>query len=72
MTHLAASVSRWDYRLTYPNYVGGIVAMTPDIFRKIGGFSNSFWGWGGEDDDLHCRLRRNNVTINRYRVSKIK
>lgn len=25
-------------------------------FRKINGFSNAFWGWGGEDDDLWNRL----------------
>ena len=66
--HLAVAVSRWRYRLTYPSYLGGIVLMSPETFINIGGFSNSFWGWGGEDDDLYCRLERNNITIRRYLV----
>lgn len=24
-------------------------------FKKINGFANAFWGWGGEDDDLWNR-----------------
>ena len=64
--HLAVAVSRWRYRLTYPSYLGGIVLMSPETFLNIGGFSNSFWGWGGEDDDLYCRLERNNITVKRY------
>lgn len=24
-------------------------------FRKVNGFPNAFWGWGGEDDDLWNR-----------------
>ena len=40
--------------------------MSPDTFVTIGGFSNSFWGWGGEDDDLYCRVIRNNISIVRY------
>ena len=66
MVHMAVSVSRWKYRLTYTNYLGGIVLMSPDTFVTIGGFSNSFWGWGGEDDDLYCRVIRNNISIVRY------
>lgn len=42
-------------RLPYPQYFGGVVAVTPDQYRKMNGFSNQYWGWGREDDDLWKR-----------------
>jgi len=30
-------------------------------FKLINGFSNNFWGWGLEDDDLFIRLNNNNI-----------
>lgn len=32
-------------------------------FKKTNGFSNKYWGWGLEDDDLMTRLEINNITI---------
>lgn len=29
--------------------------MTVKQFKEVNGFSNSFWGWGGEDDDMSYR-----------------
>ena len=63
--HMAVSVSRWRYRIAYNQYSGGIVLANNQTINKLNGFSNSFYGWGGEDDDFYCRLVRNNVTINR-------
>eukprot|EP00090_Calanus_glacialis_P037312 TRINITY_DN6410_c0_g1_i3.p1 TRINITY_DN6410_c0_g1~~TRINITY_DN6410_c0_g1_i3.p1 ORF type:complete len:195 (-),score=51.03 TRINITY_DN6410_c0_g1_i3:60-593(-) len=63
---MAVAVSRWKYRLTYPRYCGGITAMSTDNVRRIQGFSNTFYGWGGEDDDLYNRLIAHNLTIERY------
>jgi len=31
--------------------------MTREQIEKVNGFSNQFWGWGGEDDDMSWRIR---------------
>lgn len=42
--------------LPYSEFFGGVSGLTVEQFRKINGFPNAFWGWGGEDDDLWNRL----------------
>jgi hypothetical protein len=32
---------------------------------RVNGFSNEFWGWGSEDDDLIKRCANENLVINR-------
>merc|ERR1712038_49886 len=50
----------------YENYYGGVVAMTVQHFKQVNGFSNRFWGWGGEDDDMANRIFANGLYISRY------
>ena len=40
--------------------------MTAEHFVKVNGFSNLFWGWGGEDDDMASRIRYHKLIISRY------
>lgn len=54
------------YRLPYPAIFGGVSAITKDHFELLNGFSNSFWGWGGEDDDMSNRIRNHHLHISRY------
>ena len=42
-------------RLPYWRVFGGVSALRTDHFKMINGFSNKFFGWGGEDDDLFSR-----------------
>ena len=37
------------------DYGGGIVDFSKEQYKRINGFSNQFFGWGGEDDDLYTR-----------------
>ena len=37
---------------------------TMDDFKKINGFSNKYWGWGFEDDDLLFRCKLKNLNLN--------
>ena len=35
--------------------IGGALLLKPDEFERVNGFSNQFYGWGGEDDDMFKR-----------------
>ena len=39
------------------------------VLRKLNGYSNMFWGWGGEDDDMSKRIKHHNMTIIRYPIN---
>jgi len=54
--HYATRVSQFNYQLPYKTYFGGAIGFIPSVYNKINGFSNSFWGWGGEDDDIYNRV----------------
>ena len=64
---MSVAVDKFKYKLPYKGLFGGVSAMTVDQFKIVNGFSNQYWGWGGEDDDMAKRLKRNNLTITRYK-----
>jgi len=47
--------------IPFESYFGGMTMFPTDIFEKINGFSNLYWGWGFEDDDLRYRCVKKNV-----------
>lgn len=53
--HIATSISQMDYKLEYSEYFGGVVLFTKAQVEKINGYSNEYWEWGMEDDDLFWR-----------------
>jgi len=56
--HLPVIFSHLNWRTKYPDYFGGAVLMKASLWIKANGFSNGYWGWGKEDDDLWIRVRR--------------
>lgn len=55
---------RWFGR--YANndsYFGGIVSVNKEQFELMNGYPNSFWGWGGEDDELFKRIQKVGLQI---------
>jgi hypothetical protein len=41
--------------------------MKAETFQRLNGFSNMFWGWGGEDDEMYRRCRRSRADVYIYR-----
>ncbi|BHF75871.1 Beta-1,4-galactosyltransferase 3 [Sparganum proliferum] len=75
--HLSVAIDKFAYNLFYESTFGGAVAMTATQFNKTHGFPNSYFGWGGEDDDMSRRLTfarfkltRRDLKIARYTMLK--
>ena len=54
-THMASRTDKWDWRLPYRSFVGGVTKQLASQIYAMNGFANVFWGWGGEDDDIRIR-----------------
>ena len=63
---MAVAVDKFNYTLPYDEIFGGVTALSVEHFEFINGFSNQYWGWGGEDDDIGKGLRINNMAVTRY------
>ena len=61
--HLATEVEDYGYKLPNEKYFGGVTLFPNDKFEKVNGFSNNFWGWGGEDDYIRRRFEEMNIDL---------
>lgn len=64
-THIATRVSQFKYRMPFPNYFGGVTLFNREDFVKCNGYSNNFFSWGGEDDEMHDQVLRCGLKISR-------
>jgi hypothetical protein len=66
--HMSANV-RFDingsYTTIYPFLVGGVLAIQPQIFKTLNGYSNEYFNWGGEDDDMGLRFLAKDICVQR-------
>ncbi|KAL7548254.1 hypothetical protein ACHAWF_011542 [Thalassiosira exigua] len=53
----------WDRYSNNEKYFGGIVSFSEEDTKRINGYPNTFWGWGGEDDEMQKRLEALNITF---------
>ena len=54
-THIATKLSKYSWAMGYDQYFGGVVLFTKEHVEKTNGYSNDYWDWGQEDDDLFWR-----------------
>ena len=53
--HIATKLSKYSYGLGYDQYFGGVILFNKEQVEKTNGYSNDYWDWGQEDDDLFWR-----------------
>ena len=75
--HLSVAIDKFRYVLPYEAVFGGIEMFLKKDYEKINGFPNTFWFWGGEDDNLYyrviragMRIHRPSIQIARYKMLK--
>ena len=48
LRHVSSAIDKFDYILPYEDLVGGVLTIRTETYQKINGYSNLYWGWGGE------------------------
>ncbi len=57
-------------RIIFDEYFGGVTLFPVHIFEMINGYSNEYWGWGYEDNDLLFRCRQYNVDLYQKKIKQ--
>lgn len=68
-THLAARAEQFGWKLPYDQYFGGVTMFDRESFLRINGYSNLYFGWGAEDDDVFLRCQMRNMKLSRKNCS---
>ena len=68
--HIATKISQMGYQLKYHEYFGGAVLFTKEQVEATNGYSNDYWDWGMEDDDLFWRCYKEGLTENTYLIEE--
>lgn len=46
--HMSVAIDTFKWQLPYSSIFGGVSSMTTKQFKSVNGFSNSYFGWGGD------------------------
>ena len=47
----------------FDNYFGGVTLFPTNVYKQINGYSNNYFGWGFEDDDVFLRCIEHGINI---------
>jgi hypothetical protein len=53
----------WTTKYDSPDFLGGVLSMSMEDVKRVNGFPNQFWGWGGEDDALRNRIKAHKIDV---------
>ena len=56
-TQLCPFIDKFNYKDHYGTEFGGVTMLKPEQYIKANGYSNLYWGWGKEDDDMAFRIK---------------
>ncbi|KAF7256891.1 hypothetical protein EG68_06278 [Paragonimus skrjabini miyazakii] len=59
--HLGVGLDVRNFELYFPGLVGGVLKMSNAHFVDVNGYSNMYWDWGQEDDDMEKRLKAKHI-----------
>jgi predicted glycosyltransferase involved in capsule biosynthesis len=74
VTHLATNFQNEDDEIdreSFDTYFGGVTMFPTEAFSTINGYSNKYWGWGFEDDDLFLRCRLYGINLQTKKIRNI-
>ena len=68
--HLATNLKGTEdfKRIVFDQYFGGVTLFPIDSFERINGYSNNYWGWGYEDDDLLYRCQHLHIPLDNKQI----
>jgi hypothetical protein len=63
--------SKEKKREIFDEYFGGVTMFPIEVFEKINGYSNKYWGWGYEDTDILLRCSKSDVELDTLKLKNI-
>ena len=59
-------------RTIFDEYFGGVTMFPVKMFEDIDGYSNKYWGWGYEDNDLLLRCKEKFIPLEKLKIKNYK
>ncbi len=58
-------------RSLFDTYFGGVTMFPSEQFEEIDGYSNKYWGWGYEDNDLLLRCEEKFIKLDTLKIKNL-
>jgi len=68
-THLCTDTDQEKFKL-YETMVGGALLLSMEQYKRLNGYSNLYFGWGQEDDDMYERIKATYKKVLHFKKGK--